>query len=184
MALHRYHEIHGAFPPPYTMNASGQKLHSWRTLILPFLDQQALYDRIDLNKPWNDPVNNEACSAKVDIYRCPSANTKNTTYLAILGPDFAFDPLLPRKAQDFKDNASDTLLVIEATPEQAVPWASPQDADEEMVLGVSAESKLTHNGGMHVLLADGSARFCNATTPGDVRRALLTIAGGEKISGW
>ncbi|MBC8288680.1 MAG: DUF1559 domain-containing protein, partial [Planctomycetes bacterium] len=39
IALHNYHEDHGAFPPAYTMDANGQPLHSWRTLILLYLAQ-------------------------------------------------------------------------------------------------------------------------------------------------
>ena len=49
LALHNYHEKYQAFPPAYTVDATGKPLHSWRTLILPFVDQQALYDKIDLS---------------------------------------------------------------------------------------------------------------------------------------
>ncbi len=33
LALHNYHDEYQAFPPAYTMDADGQPLHSWRTLI-------------------------------------------------------------------------------------------------------------------------------------------------------
>ncbi|APZ94979.1 DUF1559 domain-containing protein [Fuerstiella marisgermanici] len=55
LALHNYHDVYEAFPPAFTVNSDGHPLHSWRTLILPFMEQQALYDSIDLSKPWSDP---------------------------------------------------------------------------------------------------------------------------------
>src|SRR5688500_14578472 len=37
LALHGYAGAHDAFPPAYTVDEAGNPLHSWRTLILPFL---------------------------------------------------------------------------------------------------------------------------------------------------
>ena len=56
LAMQNYHTAYGTLPPAYTVDAQGRPLHSWRTLILPFIEQQALYGEIDLSKPWNDPV--------------------------------------------------------------------------------------------------------------------------------
>ena len=60
LALRNYESVYHALPPAYTVDAEGKPLHSWRTLILPYLEQQALYDKIDLSKPWDDPANKEA----------------------------------------------------------------------------------------------------------------------------
>jgi len=82
LALHIYHETHGAFPPACTVDANGKPLHSWRTVILPFLGQKDLYESIDLTKPWNDPANAEAFATQVHAFSCPSAklDTGFTTY--------------------------------------------------------------------------------------------------------
>ena len=48
-----YHEVHGSFPPAYTVDENGKPLHSWRVLILPFIEQKALYDKIRLDEPWD-----------------------------------------------------------------------------------------------------------------------------------
>ena len=53
LALLNYADTHKAFPPAYTVDANGNRLHSWRTLLLPYLDQQSLYESIDFSKPWN-----------------------------------------------------------------------------------------------------------------------------------
>ena len=72
LAFHNYHDTYSAFPPAYTTDADGRRLHSWRTLLLPYLDQQKLYSSIDLAKPWNDPVNAEARKSLLHVYSCPS----------------------------------------------------------------------------------------------------------------
>jgi prepilin-type N-terminal cleavage/methylation domain-containing protein len=43
LALRNYELTHKAFPPAYTVDADGRPLHSWRTLILPYIEQEALY---------------------------------------------------------------------------------------------------------------------------------------------
>ncbi len=92
LALHNYHDVYGSFPPPYTVDASGRKLHSWRTLILPYLDQGPLYKKIDLSKPWDDPANETARRTVVPVYHCPSlaGDGDRTTYMAVVGSDGVF----------------------------------------------------------------------------------------------
>ena len=72
IALQLYAAAHGGLPPAYTTDADGKPLHSWRTLILPYLEHQQLYESIDLAKPWDDPANAEACKAALSVYQCPS----------------------------------------------------------------------------------------------------------------
>ena len=45
LALHNYADDHKSYPPRYTVDANGRPLHSWRTLILPWLDQAPLFDK-------------------------------------------------------------------------------------------------------------------------------------------
>lgn len=51
IALHNYHEQHGSFPPAYTTDQNGKPLHSWRVLLLPYLDRPNLYQQIRLDEP-------------------------------------------------------------------------------------------------------------------------------------
>src|SRR4051812_23237564 len=44
-ALHSYHEMYGCFPPAYIADSDGKPMHSWRVLILPFIDQAATYKK-------------------------------------------------------------------------------------------------------------------------------------------
>jgi prepilin-type processing-associated H-X9-DG protein len=181
LALHNYSSEYNALPPAYTVDAGGKPLHSWRTLILPYLEQQALYKSIDLTKPWNDPANAKAFATTISQYCCPELKlaANNSTYLAIVAPDGCFLPGKSRRLSEITDDRGLTLMVIEASPDQAVPWMAPIDANESYVMGISPRSKLNHVGGLNAAFLDGSVRFLKATFPDAQRRAMITIAGND-----
>ena len=181
LALHNYEQEYGALPPAYTTDADGRPLHSWRTLLLPYLEQSALFKTIDLTKPWNDPANATALAAAPLVYQCPEANPpgNTTTYLAIVGPNACLLPGKPRPVSEITDAREATLAVIEAGDENAVPWMAPVDADEALVLNLGPNSKLHHAGGMNTTTLDGSIHFLKTSTKPEVRRALMTINGSD-----
>ena len=62
IALQAYHDQHGSFPPAYTVDAEGNPLHSWRTLILPYFGEpkwQEIYDQIRFDEPWDSEHNRQ-----------------------------------------------------------------------------------------------------------------------------
>ena len=184
LALHNYHDQYHALPPAYTVDADGKPLHSWRTLILPFLEQKPLYDKIDLTKAWDDPANAEVYKTVLEVYRCPSLDGRNThtTYLAIVTPNSCLRGGESRLFSEITDGLSNTLVVIEVDSEHAVHWMSPMDADESMILSIGPNSKVSHTGGVHGLLMDGAVRFLNAQIPAETRRALISVAGNEPLT--
>jgi prepilin-type processing-associated H-X9-DG protein len=186
LALDNYEQEYNALPPSYTADADGRPLHSWRTLILPYLEHDALYKSIDLAKPWNDPVNAEALATSLSVYRCsqlhrpasggPPWNT--TTYRAIVAPDGGFDPTLPRRLADVADGAKSTVMVIEVDEEDAVPWMAPVDANEGLVMSLEASANQPHPGGRNACFLDGGVRFLKTTTPDTMLHTLRLIIEG------
>ena len=184
LALHNYHDEYHAFPPAYTVDADGKPLHSWRTLILPYLEQKALYDKIDLTKPWDDPANAEVFKVIIAAYSCPSepGPTTHTTYLAVVTSNSCLRPGESARMSDIKDGTSNTLMVTEVDSEHAVHWMAPTDADESLFLAISSTSKLAHSGGVQAAFADGTVRFLNASLSAEIRRALISIDGNESLT--
>ncbi len=74
LALLQYHDAKRHFPAAIT---SQQRL-IWNGAILPFIEQQNLYDRIDPKLPWNVGANAQVCSTFLPIYRCPSSTAPET----------------------------------------------------------------------------------------------------------
>jgi hypothetical protein len=56
LAAHNYEEVETELPRS-RFDPTGRPLHSWQTAALPYLEQEALYRRIDFSKPWTDPAN-------------------------------------------------------------------------------------------------------------------------------
>lgn len=183
MALHNYESIYHALPPAYTVDAAGKPMHSWRTLILPYLDEQALYNRIDLLRPWDDPANAEAFKTIPSVFRCPSVVLPPgfTGYLGVVGSNACFDPVNPRAFSELTDGTTETLMVFEVAPGQAVHWMAPQDTTEEMVLDFGSDGKHPHTGGTQVAFADGSTRFLSVNMSPEILRALISIAGNDHV---
>src|SRR5207248_2869881 len=57
LALLNYHDTYGSFPPAYVADATGKPIHSWRVLILPFMEQSSLYNAYSMAEPWDGPNN-------------------------------------------------------------------------------------------------------------------------------
>jgi len=189
LALHNYQEEHGALPPAYTVDGNGQPLHSWRTLILPYLDHQNLYETIDLSKPWNHPANARAYAATVHAYTCPSTALPpgQTTSLAVVGEDCGLHPTEPRRLEDVKDGLSNTLLVMETSAAEAEHWMNPGGSANRFLLSFDDNTEFPHGSAsspvIQSLLMDGSVRSLPASVTQQTRRALTTIAGDDDIEG-
>ena len=161
LALHNYHYTHKQFPPAYVADKDGKPMHSWRVLILPYVEQKALYDQYDLNEPWDGPNNKTLLAARPTIYVCPSdgassaVGATNTSYIAVVGSDAAWPD---GKARSFKDDrfsgkTSSTIMVIE-TDDPDVNWTEPKDlyvdareAADMASSGVKASSNHMHDNG-------------------------------------
>jgi len=183
IALHNYHDEYGMFPPAFTVDAEGNKLHSWRTLILPYMEQVALYNTIDLTKPWDDPANDVVRQTSLPVYHCPSSSglPNHTNYLAIVGDDLAFPHAKSRTKQEFTDGLGETIFVIDVPEQNTVEWMSPNDADEQMYQSFQPESEMSHRGFVQILVGDGSAKTIRLTAPSDKRRASMTVHGQDDV---
>ncbi len=184
LALLNYEAAHGALPPAYTVDELGNRLHSWRTLILPYLEQQALYDQIDLTKPWDDPANAAARGTIVECYLCPSAPYADetlTTYLAVVSDSSAFSGSTGRCSDTFTDGLANTLLVVDAHFNHAVHWMSPTDIDTATLLNHDSERPTHHMNVMNVAFADGHAEALHGEVSREALAAMVTINGGESL---
>ncbi|MDH3719020.1 MAG: DUF1559 domain-containing protein, partial [Planctomycetota bacterium] len=67
LALHQYHDQYGSFPPAYVAGPDGKPWHSWRVLILPFIEAEPLYAMYNFDEPWDGPNNRKLAAAAPHI---------------------------------------------------------------------------------------------------------------------
>jgi prepilin-type N-terminal cleavage/methylation domain-containing protein/prepilin-type processing-associated H-X9-DG protein len=80
LALHGYHDAYQFFPASgWTKAAPGNpagKWHSWRTAVLPYVEQNNLRNVFDLNFNWWEGPNLTAAVTPVPLYECPSTGRR------------------------------------------------------------------------------------------------------------
>ncbi|MCA9026310.1 MAG: DUF1559 domain-containing protein [Planctomycetaceae bacterium] len=165
LALHNYHDVHLLFPPSSTSGfgagvwnypATGPTdpsihLHSFASLILPYLEQANIYNSIDYNVSSLDPVNREMASQVLPFYICPSYSGRTVSddplYTTTVGYDsFAIrnyvamgavsvlglsgavpaeGVMYPGSANRFRnitDGTTNTILVAETREQSSSVW--------------------------------------------------------------
>jgi len=91
LAFHNYHATYDSFPSGYvstsaTVNGDGLGPGwGWGSALLPYLEQDNLYRKIDLSRDIADPANAAARVQNLSVFRCPSDPGPRDTF-AVVSP--------------------------------------------------------------------------------------------------
>ncbi|MFW6106611.1 MAG: DUF1559 domain-containing protein [bacterium] len=202
LALHNYHDTHDQFPPAVIgpEDVPIEKQFSWLVAILPFLEQEGLYDALRLDLPWDHPHNAGLLQVSVPTLLCPADLTSRTTqdgfaktsYVAITGVDsigesgedgrsrgvIGFENGL--SFEEIVDGASETIMVGEVT--DGGPWFAGGGGTARLIgTWLKNETWSYHPDGGNFAMADGSVRFLNTNIDAWTLRSMATARGGEPI---
>ncbi len=192
LALHNYHDTYNCFPPAFVLGPDGKPWHSWRVLILPFLDAQPLAEKYRFDEPWNGPNNAKLLDQRPEVFACRehagavNVPMRQTSYVAVVGSETAWPGTTSIRVADISDGTSNTVMVVEVR-NAGILWTAPNDLSfaEASAPPTDQEGRQpssAHTGGGHVLLGDGTVRFVNTNLAPDIWKALLTCDGGEAVS--
>lgn len=178
LGIHIYENQHAKLPNSI-VDKNGKPLLSWRVHLLPFLDQQALYNKFHLDEPWDSEHNKALLSQMPAVFRHPEQDPQDfrTRYLGVAGKGTFFGERDLTFAK-IVDGTSNTIAVVEVAPEQAVEWTRPQDWEfnpQQPARGLLQRGAPGFLAGF----ADGSVRFISENVDTAALKAAFTIAGGE-----
>ncbi len=206
IALHNYHDVHRHFPTGTHPNEDlkPEKRLSWMYDILPFIEQNSLFDRIQDEQAWDSDTNATFTESSIMVYENPGGPQSDdgifgiTNYVGIcgVGKDAATLPMTDNRVGVFgydrklsfhnvTDGTSNTVAVSEAS-DKIGPWAAGGDSTLRSLTkkpyingpdGIGGPFK----GGCNMMLLDGSVRFVSENIDPEVMEALSTIHGGEVI---
>ena len=187
LAMHNFESTYGHLPPAVLTDKPGKVPYSWRVAILPFIEQQALYDQYDFSEPWDGPKNKKLLDKIPLIYQHPLEQGKsfNTSYYVPTGDVTIFPPGDPGMGiGKVSDGLSNTIMTIEA--KLNVPWTKPEDFPVNIDLknpNQPAPAIPTYTLNLiRVGLGDGSVRTLPTTIHSQMLRAMFTRAAGEIIN--
>ncbi len=185
-AIHAYADQHrGKLPDTYSIDQQGKPLLSWRVHLLPYMDQQDLYSRLNLNEPWDSPHNKQFWSQMPELYKNPDLEVEDgeTGFVLITGADTAFRPGRPRTLGEITDGLTQTIGV--AATAQVRNWMQPTDLDfSKLNLTIGGEAPSIgsrESGGAVVAFMDASFATLPMDTKPEVLKALITCNGGENV---
>jgi hypothetical protein len=183
LAFHMYHDVKKAFPAHASYSPDGKPLLSWRVHVLPYIEQQALYEQFKLDEPWDSPHNRALIAQMPQVYQNPNLPLEagKTNYLAVVGEPCIMDGTDKGKGlPHVTDGTSNTIMLVEAAPSEAVEWTKPDDLEFD-ASNPTAGLGGVRPGGWNAGFADGSVQMIADTIDPAQLKAFFTRAGGEIV---
>jgi len=186
LAMHNYHDANKHFPPAYVADKDGRPMHSWRVLLLPFLEEQNLYEQYRFDEPWDGPNNRLMWDQMPAVFRCPSdpqADPSKTSYAAITGAGTVFDGSKSASIKTITNGISKTVMVVEA-PGSAMNWLEPKDLEvaelsSQINVAPGAGMSTFHPRGVNALYCDGSVRFLQSPISVEELKTMTQATGRD-----
>jgi hypothetical protein len=185
-AVALYYEDKGHYPPAYLADEQGRPMHSWRVLILPYLEARDVYEQYNFSEPWDGPHNRRLAARMPPVFAFSGAQrpgNTTTNYLAIVGPGTVWPGTSGATADSVGDALGTTILIVE-NQAAGVHWMEPRDlalSDLDFRLGspLGISSQYVDPA---VAMLDTSLYRLKPGIGADVLRALLTANGGEPLT--
>ncbi|MDR1925451.1 MAG: DUF1559 domain-containing protein [Planctomycetaceae bacterium] len=195
--LHAYYDTYKCLPPAYIVDADGQPLHSWRVLILPFIEAEELYKQIRLDEAWDSEYNQQFHSKMPKLFRCGSIEQRGVIgmlkrlypnvetgccYSIVVGSKTPFNGSKSSTFEQITDGLSNTIFLVERMV--SVNWMNPTSeiTFESACCGINTE--LTgigsgHYSGCNYCTGAIAVRFASGDIDSKELKAMLTIADGD-----
>lgn len=205
IALHSYHSAHEQFPTGGIEwrggNDPARRQLAWSAFLLPYLEQQSVYDRLDLSTPFDSSENAVAAAALLPVYVCPdsdrglklSQGRGPIDYGGIFGERISSRNWPPKGVmlydqavaiRDVTDGTSHTLIVAEDSSWPDGQWINGRNIfDQAFAINQAPafenDIRSQHPQGANATFCDGSVRFLPEQMELYVLAAICTRAGGE-----
>jgi hypothetical protein len=173
LAMLNYESAHQELPGHAIYSDDGTPLLSWRVSILPFIEQNDLFDEFRLDEPWDSPHNIALLPRMPHIFATPDVGDGFTIYVTSNGEKTAF-PFADEQVRlnSFVDGPANTALIVQARDRRPVEWTRPMDLMFDETNPRDGLNR-TSQSGMYYVNAEGGLGFLpHLVGDGDVASLL------------
>ncbi len=184
LAMHGFHDTTNKLPAADGADKNGKPTLSWRVQILPWVEENALYNEFHRDEPWDSEHNKKLIPRMPRTFTAPGSDVAKqfkTVYLTPRAADTMFPAGKQISLTDVTDGTSNTIMVVEASDDRAVIWTKPDDYDVDYLKPMAGLIGLRDNCFL-AAMGDGSVRPIRDKMSKETLKALFTRAGGEVIS--
>jgi len=206
IALQAHHATKNEFPVGVTewrgdRGNPNRRQIAWSARLLPFIEQQPLFDQLNLDATFDSEENASAAATLLQVYLCPSSR-RGEQLVQGRGPcDYGgingerlLSPNNPPKGTmladvaitvaHIKDGISKTIIVAEDSLFDDGQWINGRNVfDQAFPINAAPEwendIRSEHPGGALSVRADGSVHFLDESMEKQVLAAFCTRAGSD-----
>lgn len=162
IAMQNYHDVNRGFP--FTKHCEGEDANnglSWAVHLLPYMEQNSLYDKFDLESSWNSEQNAPLANIKV-----PTLHLNSGGRIAFIRPQ-----KVPKNLGSILDGTSNTACFVQDRSGGMTPWTKPTSLTPQQVM---AQFKALKPGQSMIFgFYDGSVHvFSSTDDPADIEALL------------
>jgi len=207
VGVHNYLDARRRLPPGGVewrpLGDTTKRQLAWSAFLLPYLEEQSLYDRLDLGTPFDSAANAIGAATILPVYLCPSSRRTEQRvegrgpcdYGGIYGERITGPNNPPKGAMlydvalrisQISDGTSKTILIGEDSVFTDGQWINGRNVfDQAFAINAAPafenDLRSDHPGGANVLLADGSVHLLTEMLELRTLAALCTRAKGDAV---
>lgn len=182
LACHEYQSEYGCLPPVVISDERGRPIHSWRAILLPWLESQGRTEPpafvYSFNDPWFSPGNRQAALDNPDLYTMLVTTdgrevVQKSKLAAVIGAQTYWSPSGECRRLPLEANQDERHILLLEIPNLYGAWSQPNDVTLDEVLTLSKNQQFEPDGA-HALYDDGSVTWFapEALTEANLRRLL------------
>ena len=181
-ALQDFDARNGSLPPAYICDQNGKPIHSWNTLLIPYVGFSGWRSGYRLNEPWDGPNNSKVRSEPVAYFRCPNIDVDGRSpsivdYVAIVGPDTMW-PGRERVQLPLKGAGNQDMILLIELPDSDYRFLEPRfPTVDEFLERIKSPTgtgiRCIHTKGLAYVTVGGEVRYFPCGTDPETIRPLF-----------